>query len=392
MIRFAVPPIGGPDWFGGWMYMRNLVRALALFGQDDIETVVFVGTDKAEDPYIRELHTLPRTKVVVAPEFNADQLRSGTLRTLATGRRAHLLDAFRREKIDVALDWAIFYGWRSEIPAIAWLPDFQHRALPHLFGRPAWLRREAGFRLQICASSKVLLSSEAAEQDCHSFYPSSRGKTHVARFAVPIEGWPNPEKAQEIVTAAGIPQDFVFLPNQLWHHKNHALAIDAAGILAQRGSKTVIVATGRGSDPRRPSYRSELVDRIGQKGAGSNFILLDGVDYDLVKAMMIRANALLNPSRFEGWSTTVEEAKAVGTPMLLSDLVVHREQAPGAMFFGKDDVGALAKAIEACPVRSAEQIQASKEVARQQNLIDQACFAQSLSDAVRKSVKSRASQ
>ena len=392
MIRFAVPPIGGQDWFGGWMYMRNLVRALSLFGQGDIETVVFVGSDKTEDAYVRELRTLPRTRVIVAPEFNADQLRGGTLRTLATGRRTHLLDAFGREKIDVALDWAMYYGWRSEIPVIAWLPDFQHRTLPHLFGRFAWLRRETGFRLQISASCKVLLSSQAAEQDCHSFYPSSRGKTHVAQFAVPIEGWPDPEKAREIVAKAGIPQNFVFLPNQLWHHKNHALAIDAAGILAQRGSKTVIVATGRGSDPRRPSYRSELIDRIGQKGAGSNFILLDGVDYDLVKAMMIRANALLNPSRFEGWSTTVEEAKAVGTPMLLSDLVVHREQAPGAMFFGKDDVGALAKAIEACPVRSAEQIQASKEVARQQNLIDQACFAQSLSDAVRKSVKSRASQ
>ena len=389
MIRFAVPPIGGQEWFGGWMYMRNLVRALALFGEDEIETVVFVGTDKAEDAYIRELRTLPRTRVVVASAFNADRLRGGTLRTLITGRRAHLLEVFGRENINVALDWATYYGWRSEIPAIAWLPDFQHRALPHLFGRPAWLRRETGFRLQISASSKVLLSSQAAEQDCHSFYPSSRGKTHVARFAVPIEGWPDPVEAQEIVTEAGIPQDFVFLPNQMWHHKNHTLAIDAAGILAQRGSKTVIVATGRGSDPRRPSYRSELIDRIDRKGAGSNFILLDGVSYDLVKAMMIRANALVNPSRFEGWSTTVEEAKAVGTPMLLSDLAVHREQAPDAAFFDQDDAQALASVIEASPVRSTEQITESAGLAHSQNVENQATFARSMVSAVRQAARSR---
>ncbi len=389
MIRFAVPPIGGQEWFGGWMYMRNLVRALALLGEDEIETVVFVGTDKADDPYIHELRTLPRTKVTIKPAFNADQLRGGTIRTLLTGRRERLLSAFREEKIDVALDWATYYGWRSDIPSIAWLPDFQHRALPHLFSRLAWLRRETGFRLQISSSSKVLLSSKAAQDDCHRFYPSSRGKTHVARFAVPIEGWPDPTSAKELVAAAGIPQNFVFLPNQLWHHKNHALAIDAAGILARRGSKTIIVATGRGSDPRRPSYRSELIDLIDQKGAGDNFTLLDGVGYDLVRAMMIRANALLNPSRFEGWSTTVEEAKAAGTPMLLSDLAVHREQAPDATFFGEDDPEALAEAIEALPVRSTDQIAEAGNVARSRNIENQAEFARSLVAAVRQSAKNR---
>jgi hypothetical protein len=51
----------------------------------------------------------------------------------------------------------------------------------------------------------------------------------------------------------------------------------------------------------------------------------------------------VNPSRFEGWSTTVEEAKSLGKRVLVSDIAVHREQAPArASYFGVDDAGVLA--------------------------------------------------
>jgi glycosyltransferase involved in cell wall biosynthesis len=38
------------------------------------------------------------------------------------------------------------------------------------------------------------------------------------------------------------------------------------------------------------------------------------------------AVALLQPSLYEGWSTLVEESKALGRFVILSDLPVHREQ------------------------------------------------------------------
>ena len=43
---------------------------------------------------------------------------------------------------------------------------------------------------------------------------------------------------------------------------------------------------------------------------------------------MRQSVAVLQPSLFEGWSTTVEEAKSIGKTILLSDIPVHREQAP----------------------------------------------------------------
>ena len=62
---------------------------------------------------------------------------------------------------------------------------------------------------------------------------------------------------------------------------------------------------------------------------------------------LLRCSAvLIQPSRFEGWSTSVQDAKALGRPLICSDLPVHREQAPGALgFFGCDDPAALASVL-----------------------------------------------
>jgi hypothetical protein len=65
-------------------------------------------------------------------------------------------------------------------------------------------------------------------------------------------------------------------------------------------------------------------------------------------ALLMRASvALLNPSLFEGWSTTVEEGKALGVRMVLSDLAVHREQVgESADFFDPHDPLSIAACLE----------------------------------------------
>ncbi len=382
MIRFAIPPIGGEGWFGGWMYMCNMVRALAEHGDREIETLLFLGPDRADDQYVRDLYGLPRTRIVVDPAFAAGRIRSGIGRTLATGRNAPILDAFSRERVDVAFAPAIYLGWRSALSSIAWFPDFQHRRLPNMFAPKAWFRREIGFRAQVASSRIIMLSSNDAAGDCERFYPTSQGRTRVARFAIPMDDWPGADEAHNILAAAGLPSDFVFLPNQLWRHKNHMLAIDAAAVLKRRGENRVILVTGRGEDPRRPAYPAELAAAIAARGVGDGIRFLGSVEHRLVQALMVRANALLNPSHFEGWSTTVEEAKGCGTPLLLSDIPVHREQAPDATFFGVGDAEALADAIAAAPLRLDAEIVAALAAARDPTLERRRTYAQAVSQAV----------
>jgi hypothetical protein len=57
--------------------------------------------------------------------------------------------------------------------------------------------------------------------------------------------------------------------------------------------------------------------------------------------------AVVQPSLFEGWSTVVEDARALGKRQFLSDIQVHVEQnPPNAVYFSPHSPEALARVIE----------------------------------------------
>jgi glycosyltransferase involved in cell wall biosynthesis len=83
------------------------------------------------------------------------------------------------------------------------------------------------------------------------------------------------------------------------------------------------------------------------------------VPYEHLGPILAASTALLNPSLFEGWSTTVEEARALGVPAILSDLPVHREQmGDAATYFDPHDAESLASALESfVPISASERRQ-----------------------------------
>jgi glycosyltransferase involved in cell wall biosynthesis len=85
--------------------------------------------------------------------------------------------------------------------------------------------------------------------------------------------------------------------------------------------------------------------RARDAGVADHFLYLGLIPYDHVLGLAGACEALINPSKFEGWSTPIEEAKALGAPLLLSDIAIHREQAPGARFFNPSSAEAAATAL-----------------------------------------------
>jgi glycosyltransferase involved in cell wall biosynthesis len=254
---------------------------------------------------------------------------------------------FHAHQIDVVFESAQFFGWRLGIPAIAWIPDFQHKVLPHLFSRSAWWKREIGFRAQVLGGRTIMLSSEDARRACEQHYPSTRGRTRTVHFAVPPSPGIPYSEAREIADSYGLPEQYFFMPNQFWRHKNHGLVLEALTILRQRGRQVVVAASGKQSDPRAPDYFPAFRERLEQAGMQDMFRLLGMIPYPHLASLMRASTALLNPSLFEGWSTTVEEARSMGTSMLLSDLDVHREQmGEEARYFDRHSAQSLADALD----------------------------------------------
>ena len=70
------------------------------------------------------------------------------------------------------------------------------------------------------------------------------------------------------------------------------------------------------------------------------------VPYADLISLMWHSVAIINPSLFEGWSSTVEEAKSMGKKIILSDIPVHREQNPErGVFVDPYDPERMAKAL-----------------------------------------------
>ena len=345
MIRVAFTLIGGRNWTGGYNYLLNLVRVLSDLASERVQPVLFFGTDIDEQD-AAPFDTIAGPEVIRSAVFDGARKGKRMRQALLTGCDQAAATAFAAQGIEVVFEPAQYYGWRFPVPAVAWIPDFQHRYLRHLFNFKAYWKREIGFRAQILSGRRVMLSSEDARQDCERFYPSTRGRTHVVRFAVPPATAIDAVAARAVADGYGLPASFFFLPNQFWKHKNHECVIGALRILKARGREVVVAVSGKQFDPRDPEHFARLQLLIESSGMEQNFRLLGLIPHEHIPALMRSCAALINPSTFEGWSTTVEEAKAMGTPMILSSLRVHREQSEDALFFDATSPGQLASILE----------------------------------------------
>lgn len=345
MIRVAFTLIGGKNWTGGQNYLLNLLEVLARYQPNTLTPVLFVGEDGAEAA--APFHAIAGVQVVYTSCLNLPGRTSALLKAILLGKDSCMEHVFRQHRIDLVFESAHFFGWRLGIPAIAWIPDFQHRGLPHLFSRGAWWKREIGFRAQVAGNRTIMLSSDDARRACEHYYPSTRGRTRTVHFAIPPRAKINYPEARAVADSYHLPEQFIFMPNQFWRHKNHELVLEALIILQQRGKHIVIAASGKQDDPRDPDYFSRFCAALKKSDMEQSFRLLGLIPYPHLMSLMRCCTTLLNPSLFEGWSTTVEEARAMGTPMILSDLEVHREQmGEQAIYFERHSAPSLANALE----------------------------------------------
>ena len=339
-VRLAFIHISPRVSAGVYNYQRNLFAALNRYRFGEFTPVVFAGNaDDASE--LAGLAAIPGVEVAQASAF--DQGMRGLAMALVLGLDRDAIAAFTGKNIDVVVEAARFFGWRVPYPVVAWFTDFQHRRLPHLFSPAARWRREVGFRMQIASGRTVMLSSQSALRDCKAFYPVAASRASVVRFASRPPEELLTQNPAEVTALYKLPERFFYLPNQFWRHKNHKVVVDALSILKTWGTDLVIAASGAKDDPREPDYFDSIMKQIAERNLSQNFRYLGMIPPSHVYALLRVSAALINPSRFEGWSTTVEEAKSFGVPMILSDLDVHREQTAGkARYFGTDNPEVLA--------------------------------------------------
>lgn len=367
MIRVAFTMIGGGAGTGAYNYLLNLVRLLCEHEADRIRPVLLFGSDTpAEDA--APFRAVAGADLVFSPAMDRARRGKALARAVFLGADAQQRALLQAQQIDVLFENAQFFGWRIGVPVIAWIPDFQHRHLRHMFTRRGYWKRELGFLAQMASGRTIMLSSEDARRDCERFYPSAVGRTRAVRFAVSAAQGVSRTSARAKADAYGLPEHFFFMPNQLSKHKNHLLVLEALALLRARGGSVVVVSSGKQADERHPEHFPAVQARLRELALEHEFRLLGMIPYGDLAALMQASVALLNPSLFEGWSTPVEEARALGVPLLLSDLDVHREQAAdSATYFARHSADALADALQQFMPLSVEAREAAQLDAKSAN-------------------------
>ena len=341
MIRVGfVVSFTGKGWVGGINYYKSLLGAIS--GSKTIQPVIFAG-NSIPDSVISELgdHEVLRHPLV-AP--NGPIMKSRKVLEALYGRGV-ILESFLRSHGVSVLSHSGHLGPRSTFPTIGWIPDFQHLRLPEFFSEKERRDRDRGFARLCDFCTRIVVSSEDAKGDLVSFRPSAADKAEVLHFVPGVEQI-SAASGDEIASRYGISGPYFHVPNQFWAHKNHGVIVDAIAALRQSGQVVNVVSTGATSDSRNPNYFDDLMKRASAAGVEDSFRVLGLVPFRDLNALMRNSVALINPSLFEGWSTTVEEAKSLGKAIILSDIPVHREQAPPrGMYFPPRDPAALAAAM-----------------------------------------------
>lgn len=344
-IRIAFTLIGGKTWTGGYNYLLNLLRVITQCRPGVLQPVIFLGTDVGTLD-AAPFRLIDGVEIVTSPLMNRGRHNASILRSLILGADSARRQMFQMHGIEVVFENGQFHGASLGIPVIAWIPDLQHRELPQLFSWGGWWKRELGFRAQIAAGRIIMLSSRDASDAFERNYPTTVRRTHVVRFAVPLRHRPDTAEVRRVRESHSLPERYFYLPNQFWQHKNHLSVIDALALLKQDYPEIVVAASGEQFDRCKPGHFRRILSRLAEADLSYQFRLLGLIPYEQVAPLMVGSVAVINPSLFEGWSTTVEEARSLQVRMVLSDLPVHREQADGlACFFDPQSPISLANTM-----------------------------------------------
>lgn len=346
-ILFLVTAVDA-DWFGGRHYLKNLLTCLDhLPGSQRPERIL--GLRGASQKDCEELRVLVDGAVTLPKEKAWESFLRRLLARLSLDVESRISSRIRRLTRADVIFGATHYGTGLRTPLVTWIPDLQHVHLPRFFTDREVENRLLFQRTLVRCSRLVIVNSRAVKQDCLGHLAPASDLFRPLPFLAPMDDKVFLGDPVSVCASYHLPNSFFVFPSQFWTHKNHTVIADALRIVREvHGQELFVVCTGLADDYRNRRHFSELLARIARKNVRQNLILLGVIPHADLLQIIRRSVALIHPSLCEGWSTPVEEARSLGKGMILSDIPVHREQAPpDSDFFSPDDPGMLAELLVA---------------------------------------------
>lgn len=316
--RLLVIPAAAKDWIGGVYYIKNILFSM-------------MENHKIKDTYEIHLFVDDNLKKIFSQAFPGIKLHTFTYKN-DSDMFVRIVYLYFRYRCRIVFPIPMYRLVRFGIKGIFWIPDFQHNHLPECFSQEECAYRNMRFQ-KILGSEKnaVVLSSSSALDDAEHYYKIRNKKIHTVHFVSYIEDEirrMNQELESKIMLKYGLQKNqYIYVANQFWKHKNHIVIAKAVRLLEERGELSLdFVFTGEMKDYRNPEYIEELKDVFAKVADGSRIKMLGLIPRDEQICVMKHASFVIQPSLFEGWGTVLEDCKVLDKTVLLSSIQIHLEQ------------------------------------------------------------------
>ncbi len=359
-MRIGIMLTGDYSWAGGLYYSLNIIKMLQDIATEKNLTVVAIINNSTPKNLSGELPA----SVEVA-NLDAKSLFYKLFYKVLGGRFEADIN---RLKLDVLYPMIAFQPSYSRLncKVLYWLYDFQHKFLPELFSEEELKRRDRTFSDIARYGEDIVFSSQDSKHHFEQFFPDSKAKKHVYNFVSLPEGSDETKSSN-----FSLPSKYFIVCNQFWPHKNHKVVLKALNELVKQKIAVHVVFTGKNDDQRSKHYVDDLQNYIHEHQLKDQVTLTGFLSRADQVNLMRHSVAVIQPSLFEGWSTVVEDAKALNQLVLAGDIPVNREQIEkNVAFFEPQDhlqLTSLMKSvingvIARSPVNYTENISRSKQV------------------------------
>jgi glycosyltransferase involved in cell wall biosynthesis len=343
--RFALIFSYDEEWIAGSYYILNIIHALNTLPEKEKPKICILCKIKADFDYVLKETAYSKLEYLTILEGKYsfwERIINKAFRLLTGANKINkqLPDSFdmifpyRDEK---------FFSKIDQRHKVYWIPDFQEDYFPYFFSDDEFVYRKQYQIYVAVMTKKVVFSSESAKKDFHRLYEYSKCKTYVLPFAVTH---PDLTKLsiEVIKKKYSIDQEYFISPNQFFIHKNHIILLEAIKILKEEGFEVKVLFSGKETDYRQPEYFENLKSFVKEHYLENQVRFLGFIPREDQLMLMKYSIAIIQPSLFEGWSTVIEDAKALNKFIIASDLPVHHEQLKqNVTFFNPKDKEDLMK-------------------------------------------------
>src|SRR5436190_21898226 len=240
-MRIAFHLMGKSGWLGGGIYLQTVCQALKQTNGSAVTISLLAENGYPSDhaaicALVDDVITYPPL-VRWTPTWAKERI------SLRLRRRGMVNDQVLRERrVDVIAFGEAPEG--SRIPALGWIPDFQHRHFPEFFSADECRDRDASFSRLVERSARVILISESVNRDFTQFFPEFRHRSRVLRPITLIPTSVYDTDPRQVCDLYNLPAKFLYLPNQFWKHKNHITVFRALSMLKKKNTPVFLVCSG----------------------------------------------------------------------------------------------------------------------------------------------------